>query len=112
MTLAFTSLAGSSLRLQNQFKSEALEYQNNFGQFLRQKTGRNLAAGAVMIRLGGGDDEKKKPIDPTELPVFNFRMENLSESLSSAIFDMGLLAILSIVFSAVAFAAFLRYDLR
>lgn len=110
--LALTSLAGTSLGLENQFKSGLLEYQKKFGQFLTEKTGMNLGGGAVIMRISNGEDEPKKAIDPNELPVFEFRVESMGEAMASAFLDIGLLALVALLFFAASFAAFLRYDLR
>jgi ABC-type transport system involved in multi-copper enzyme maturation permease subunit len=44
--------------------------------------------------------------------VRNFRKESFSESFNAIIFDMSVLVLMSLVFIAVAFMAFLRYDVR
>lgn len=44
--------------------------------------------------------------------VKNFKQESFSESLNAVIFDISILAFMALVFIAIAFVAFLRYDVR
>lgn len=117
-SLASSSLAGTSIRLKNQFYEEAAAYQGTFGEFIKEKTGMNTG-GMLKIRAsascGGGDEgdeEKPEKIDARELPDFRFTNRNFKSSLASALPDMGLLSFLNIIFFAGAFIAFVRYDVR
>jgi hypothetical protein len=55
---------------------------------------------------------KPEPIDPAELPEFQYRQPPLESVVRASVLDLGILAIFNIVFFAGAFVAFLRYDVR
>jgi ABC-type transport system involved in multi-copper enzyme maturation permease subunit len=54
----------------------------------------------------------KKPVNFEAVPKFGERDFTLGESLRLAVWDIGLLALLNLVFFAAAFVSFLRYDVR
>ncbi len=110
LTLAVSRLAATSLDLKSRFKQAAMDYQRTYGAFMKEKTGMNVG-GRLMIYTTG-DDEDAEPIDPTEMPDFEFRQPALAESIRQALPDMGLLALFNLIFVAAACWAFLRYDVR
>ena len=110
-SLAATTLAGTSLAVQQRYRSAALAYQQTFGKFMLEKTGMNPGGGMV-FRMVTTDSEKPKPIDPNELPPFVYRPALLADLLQGAMVDFGVLALFCILFLAVAHVAFMRYDLR
>ena len=59
-----------------------------------------------------GNDEEPDPLDPSEMPQFEFSSASLAESTGGSMVDLGLLFLLNIIFFGTAFSAFLRYDLR
>ena len=110
MTCAASELAGTSLRLKNRYINEAQEYQDVYADFIKEKTGIN--PGSMIIISSTSDDEEVELIDPNEMPKFQYQSASLAESLGSSIVDIGILAILNLVFFAGAFLSFTRYDLR
>jgi ABC-type transport system involved in multi-copper enzyme maturation permease subunit len=110
-SLAAATLAGTSLSLKQRYREAALAYQGTFGKFMLEKTGMNPGGGMV-FRMVTTDSEKPKPIDPNELPPFEYRPPVLAELLPAALLDFGLLGLFCMVFFGVAHLAFLRYDLR
>jgi ABC-type transport system involved in multi-copper enzyme maturation permease subunit len=112
LTIAISHLAGTSLALHDRFYQESLEYSSKFGDFKREKTGFNAGASLRVIRVGDGEEEEREPIDPTELPQFEFRRQETSDAINAAAADIGLLAFFNLLFFAGAFVAFSRYDLR
>jgi ABC-type transport system involved in multi-copper enzyme maturation permease subunit len=54
----------------------------------------------------------KKPVDFDAIPKFQERDLPLGASLNLAMWDVGLLILLNLVFFAVTFVSFLRYDVR
>ncbi|MCP4633154.1 MAG: ABC transporter permease subunit [candidate division Zixibacteria bacterium] len=113
-SLAASNLAGTSTRLKNRFIDEAHNYQKQYGAFIKEKTGMNLGGG-IRIKAstdGCGADKKPEPIDPRELPAFNFTNHSMSEVLNAAVIDLGILSIFNLIFFAGAFIAFIRYDVR
>ncbi|UCG63123.1 MAG: ABC transporter permease subunit [Candidatus Zixiibacteriota bacterium] len=109
LTLATSALAGTFLTLKEHFVDEASGYQDAYGQFIKEKTGLNPAAGIKVIKIGESNQE---PIDPDELPRFGYRPIPLDQSVASAAGDVGILAIFNLLFFAGGFLAFSRYDVR
>ncbi len=110
-SLAARALAGTSLSLKDHYREAARNYQGSYAKFVLGKTGVNLGGGMV-FRIIDEDGEKPKPIDPGDLPPFEYRPQGLAELLPSALFDIGLLAVYSMLFFAASIFAFNRYDLR
>jgi len=112
-TLASTQLAGTSLDLQNRFMDTAYDYQNVYGDFMTEKTGATRGGGFRMIVVTTDDEgNEPDPLDPDEMPQFEFASERASIAASESVFDLGLLLLFNLVFFGGAFAAFLKYDLR
>ena len=112
LTLAISHLAGTSLALNERFYQESLEYGREFGEFKREKTGFNSGASLRVIRVGDGEEDEREPIDPTELPQFEYHRQKTTDAIGAAAADIGLLAFFNLLFFAGAFVAFSRYDLR
>ena len=109
-SLASTDLAGTSLDLKQRYIEASNRYQENYAQFIREKTGN---AGGWWMRMGGGQEEEEPPpIDPYELPVFEYEQPSATTLVNDSLFDVGLLVLFNIVFFVGAFVAFLRYDVR
>ena len=111
-SLAATALAGTSLNLENRYHDAAVAYQDVFGKFMFQKTGLKLGGRVIAFKNTVGQDEKPRPIDPNELPAFQFTSASLPDVLYPALPDLGLLAVFNLVFFAGACLAFRRYDVR
>jgi hypothetical protein len=83
---------------------------------MRKKTGSSADYFRIVIRRfsGGQNDqeEKQKPLNPSELPEFVEQSRTLGDTMTASLFDMGLLVILNALFFGGAFYAFLRFDLR
>jgi ABC-type transport system involved in multi-copper enzyme maturation permease subunit len=112
LSLAVSSLAGTSLELKEHYLQEATAYQAKYAQFMKEKTGINTGGGMMVVQVRDEGDEEPEPIDLGELPVFEFRPVGFARSLGAAIVDLGLLALGNLVFFAAAFVAFGRYDVR
>ena len=112
LSLALASISGTSLTLKDRYLDGALAYQRDFAAFQTKKLGAPI--GGRMVRIGHDtkDGEKPKPIDVSEIPVFNYTPEPLGHSLGGALVDIGLLLTFNLLLFGGAFAAFLRYDLR
>ncbi len=123
LSLATSYLAGTSVGLKNRFYDEAKSYQEQYGSFLKEKTGLN-AGGGLRIRTSSActaaedkeneeaKKEKPKGIDTKELPEFKYTDVTPAESVQAAVADMGLLLFFNFIFFAGAFVAFGRYDVR
>lgn len=107
-----TTIAGTGIHLKEEYKRKAEEYQKSFAEFIREKTGRNPSGGMVFRFTIAGDDEKKKPINANELPVFRFQQDPLSASAGPIAVDFSILSLFALIFFAGAFRAFLHFDVR
>lgn len=110
-SLATTDLAGTSLELKQRYAEAVNRYQENYAQFIQEKTGTQGGMFFTM-RLGGEEEEEPEEIDPYELPVFEYQEPTSKELVGGSLLDIGLLLLFNIVFFAGAFVAFLRYDVR
>lgn len=108
-SLAATDLAGTSLELKQRYIEAANDYQQTYANFLVQKTG---GRGGWWSRMTRNNNEDADPIDPRELPVFEYETPETSTLITSSLFDLGLLTFFNILFFAGAFVAFLKYDVR
>ncbi|MFQ5629687.1 MAG: ABC transporter permease [bacterium] len=113
-SLISTNLASTSMALKTHYLSEATAYQKTYAEFMQEKTGMNIGGGAMIFRMkrGDGEEEVEKPIDPHELPEFQYAGAPFDFAVNAALPDIGLLALFNLLFFAGAFVAFLRYDLR
>ncbi|HUI08733.1 MAG TPA: ABC transporter permease subunit [Bacteroidota bacterium] len=110
-TLAASSLAGTSLALEDRFVAQAKDYQDAFAKFILGKTGVNPGGGMVFrMRIGNGEEET--PIDTHELPTFEYRPPSPGDVLPASLPEAGALAACVFIFFGVAHVAFRRYDLR
>jgi len=110
-SLAAASLAGTSLGLKEHFNAEATGYQQSYANFIKAKTG-IVPGGHMMVMRQEIGGEKPKPIDPSEMPAFDYAPTYLRDALSSSFADMGLLLLFNIIFFAGSVVAFHRYDVR
>lgn len=111
LSLAATELAGTSTELPRRFLDSALAYQHEFGKFMVEKTGVNPGGGMMFMRLGTNEKEPE-PIDPRELPPFQYTPTQLAEVIPGGCRDLGLLAIFGAVFLLGAVVRFQHYDVR
>ena len=77
-SLAATNLAGSSLALKNHYLEEARRYRDIYARFQQEKSGGQ--EGMIILRMPG--QPEPKPIDPGELPAFQYRQPSM-RSMSS-----------------------------
>ncbi len=121
MSLAMTNLAGTSIAMKDRFGDQARSYQASFRTFMDEKSpgGINMGGGTVMrvavnqsgsnVSVGGAEDTK---INPSELPVFEYRDVSLDDVSVVALPDIAILIGFGIVFFIGAFVQFLRFDVR
>lgn len=110
LSLATSTLAGTSPHLKDRFYEQSNNYQNSFIDFLTEKTGYNVGGG--MIIMSDDSEEDKEPIDATEIPAFTYEQPQLKEILGQTVPDLGLLALFNFIFITGAFIAFNRFDAR
>ena len=109
--LASANLAGTSLDLIRSYRDQAGEYQKVFAKFQTDKTGGTTGSGMTFVIRNDGDN-KPPEINPAELPKFVFETTQLGKSISTSLFDIGLLVLFNLVFFAGSYFRFLKYDLR
>jgi hypothetical protein len=111
-SLAAAALAGTSLDLKDRYHDGAMNYQQAYAKFMFAKTGMNVGGRMIMIRNGNNSGEPPKPIDPRELPPFEFAGVQLSAAIGNSLIDLGALLVSGMLLFAGACLAFLRYDVR
>lgn len=109
-SLAATRFSGSSLVLKRHYLEEARQYRDVYARFKEEKTGGE--GGGMIIRMDDSNQPEPEPINPGELPEFQYGQQSLSEVLRASMLDLGILAVFNVIFFAGAFVAFLRYDVR
>lgn len=113
LTLATSELAGTSLALKDDFRKSAQDYQTSFGKFISEKTGMKVGGRMMVVKFNSDDeDEEEKPIDPSELPEFQYRQPSTAQVIGKAAVDIGLLAGLQLLFFLGSVISFNRYDAR
>lgn len=111
-SLAAMTIGGTGIHLQEVYKRSAEQYQNSFAEFMKEKTG-TTPGGGMIFRISTDDNQpKKQPINPMELPDYQFHQEPVSASMGSLAVDLGVLVLFNLVFFAGAFISFLKYDVR
>ncbi len=112
-SLLATSIASTGVHLKDEYKTQAGQYQKQYAEFMKGKTGMN-PSGSFVFRMTTDDEgeQEKKKINAAELPEFAYVQPPLGASAGPIVMDFGILALFNIVFFAGAFAAFLRFDAR
>ena len=108
---ATSGLAGTSLELKQRFYDQAMSYQPALSDFLYEKTGVKVGGRMIIMKQEEGG-EKPQPIDPSDLPAFEFQQPPLRTVLAGVLPDFGLLGLFNLIFFGGAIAAFNRYDAR
>lgn len=119
--LGVVSLAGTDLYLKRRYEESINTYRNQFNDYVKKKQAETGDTGYRMIALTLSDsnsnfavagDRKKGALDLSDRPEFQPPRPTLTEAISMAIIDFGLLAIYTVLTFMGSFIAFLRYDLR
>jgi ABC-type transport system involved in multi-copper enzyme maturation permease subunit len=111
-SLAASSLAGTSVALEQSYKDAAAAYQQSYAAFMKEKTGMLVGGRVMMFRSMNDDGKKPEPINPHDLPEFVFPQPSLAGVFGDCVTDLGLLALFAVVFFFGSYLAFLRYDVR
>ncbi len=96
-----TDVAGTGVRKQLHFMEALREYQTEFRGYIGRKT-----EGA--FPFGGSDEEES--YDISDMPVFNYAEEPISDRVAGSLLDFGLLGVEALFFFMAAFVSFLRAD--
>ena len=111
-SLAVMHLAGTSIELKQDYLNAAQAYQQNYARFLSEKTDGLIPGSGIIFRTVSVGEQEPEPINPNEIPVFEYKNRFNGEVFHSTLIDFTLLILFNIVFFNGAYVAFLRYDLR
>ena len=113
MTLASMNIAGTGIESQEHFLNLARAYKENFIFYLKSK---EEALQGVKSRSIWEDRSrpftKSATVDISDMPIFRYQKESLSDVMGRVIIDLMLLAVISIAFFVGAYVSFLKYDPR
>lgn len=111
--LAALEIAGTGVSLKTRYEDAARVYKQAFTRFVASRS--DQAGGHVVRRRGGGRSGPalgaSEPLDLSDMPRFQ-PPARASEDWSTLPGDLGLLATLGLLFFAVGYVGFLRYDVR
>lgn len=112
-SMASSDVAGTSLSLEQEYLAQAKAYQQQYAQFMKEKTGMNIGGATMVFRMVTDDNaEKPKPININEIPQFDFTPIEAGAGISSYAGYTGVLAVFNLLFFAGAFVSFRKYDVR
>jgi hypothetical protein len=112
--MAAMHLANTDVALKYRYLDELDRYQDQFAEFVKKKVG-TLGGMRIVLRFSGQqekDEAAPKQLNPSEIPEFVESPRSVGETVTAALPDLGLLGVLSALFFAGAFFAFLRFDVR
>ena len=102
------NLSGTGFDEQENFLRMLTDYRERFTQFLEEEEAREeRTTGGPMSHAS-----EQGQLDFSLLPEFRYERLSVGESLALALPDLLMLTILSIIFYALGFVCFLRYDVR
>jgi ABC-type transport system involved in multi-copper enzyme maturation permease subunit len=113
--LATMKLAGTDVALKKRYEDAMKEYKTKYGNYVSQKGGgmfsirMSAGRGSTSGSMTGPADTK---VNISEMPRFNDPEYSFGAAVTSAMFDLGLLALFNVLAFVGAFVAFLRYDMR
>ena len=113
--IAAMNLAGTDVEMKYRYQQELNRYQDGYAKFIKSKTGTMADYMRIVIKRYSGTEsetEKKKTLNPTEIPEFLEQPRGLGSTISASLFDVGLLVVLNALFFGGAFFSFLKFDLR
>ena len=102
------NLSGTGFDEQENFLGMLTDYRERFKQFIEEEEAREER----QTRGPMSHASEQGQLDFSLLPEFHYEHLNVSESLALALPDLLMLTVLSIIFYALGFVFFLRYDVR
>ena len=112
-TLAASEVTGTSLRMEQQYLTQAKSYQQEYAKFMKEKTGMNTGGFSMVFRMVTDDNaEKPKPINLNEMPQFTFAPLSTASGIGYYTGYVGVMAAFNLLFFAGAFVSFKKYDVR
>lgn len=113
---ATEAVAGTGISRCVNLREQIKEYQANLKEYIRSKDAEDTLSLHLLFPEGGLVGAWRaispNPADFVTVPKFQERDLGLAQSLKSAVWDIGLLALFNLVLFAASFVSFLRYDVR
>jgi len=110
LTYVGLNLAGTGFHNQENFLNQLTSYRERFTKFTELQTEKEMQSNTRRGFMHGPTAQGQ--LDISLIPTFRFENMSFGESLSLALIDLLMMVIISIVFYALAFVLFLRYDVR
>jgi len=109
-SLAMSTLAGTSLDLEQKFVSQAQDYRTVYQEFVKEKTGQDVNSSFRFVISGDGGDSPSINIE--ELPRFQFNPSSALKTLKATL--VKILQLLAWFIGAFLFAwiAFIKTDIK
>lgn len=113
---ASEAVAGTGISRCANLREQIREYQAELKEYIRSKDAEDplslhlLFPEENLVRAWRAVSQE--PVDFATVPKFQERDLGLAQSLKSAVWDIGLLALFNVVLFAASFVSFLRYDVR
>lgn len=111
LTYASMNLAGTGIEGHDHFLTSARAYKEKFVEYVDRKLA-ETGQSNVFIMAGMAQRPPDKPVDISDMPIFHFQREPLSDTLGRITVDLVLMGLLTVVFFAGAYVSFLKYDVR
>ncbi len=113
---ASEALAGTGINRCVNLREQIKEYQAELKEYIRSKDAEDtLSLHLIFPEYNSAQAWRtisNNPVDFAAVPKFQERDLGLAQSLKSAVWDIGLLALFNLVLFAASFVSFLRYDVR
>ena len=113
MTLASMNIAGTGIESQEHFLNLARAHKDIFTSYLKSK---EETLGRVkfsfLLKDRSRPTTKQKTVDISDMPIFKYQKESLSDVMGRLNIDLMLLAVLAVAFFVGAYVSFLKYDPR
>lgn len=113
---ASEAIAGTGISRCVNLREQIKEYQDELKEHIRSKDAEDPLSLHLLFPEGGLVGAWRavslNPVDFATVPKFQERDLGLAQSLKSAVWDIGLLALFNLVLFAASFVSFLRYDVR
>ncbi len=113
---ASEAIAGSGLSHCVSLRQQIRQYQDDLKEYIRNEDAKDPNSLHLIFPeescARNWRTISHRPVAFGAVPKFQEREARLGESMQLAIWDIGLLAVFNVVFFAMAFVSFLRYDVR
>ena len=105
------NMSNTGYSAQEYFLKQLTTYRDTFADKINLEQEKEMKANAGRGRWGAATNEEGT-IDITQVPTFKNNWMTLGESIENSLLDYLMMIIISIIFYALGFVLFLRYDVR